>query len=257
VSRRSHPSECESCGPTSQPRRCGHLPFGVRTRPHWPSHRLCRRRRRARREPALGRARGRHPRRSGDARVVSALVGAETLLPLSGVGAEGAPTQRQAHSPAAQRRDVHASACGPDHQGRRRHRWHPVARASPGRLLRPTRRGDAFHAPSRRPRLGAAGRHTPARRAHARTQAGVRRTRRSVVRARPSGRRNGCKAVARCGATPPCSRRRPALPGENRQDSAEGGASRARHHAMAARVTCLCQLGEYSARSGRPRKRRI
>jgi hypothetical protein len=26
---------------------------------------------------------------------------------------------------------------------------------------------------------------------------------------------------------------------------------------MAARVTCLCQLGEYSARSGRPRKRRI
>jgi hypothetical protein len=65
------------------------------------------------------------------------------------------------------------------------------------------------------------------------------------------------KAVARYGATPPCTRRRPALPGASRRGSAAGVASRARHHARAACVTCLCQLGEYSARSGRPRRRRI
>jgi hypothetical protein len=63
--------------------------------------------------------------------------------------------------------------------------------------------------------------------------------------------------VARCGVTPPCTRRRPAHPVESRPGSAEGGASRSRHHAREARVTCLCQLGEYSARSGRPRRRRI
>ena len=234
VSRRSHPSECESCGPTSQPRRCGHLLSGVRTRPHWLSHRSYRRRRRAQHEPARRHARGTRPRRSGAARVVLALAGAATLLLSSGAAAGGAPTRRQAHSPAARPRGVHASACGQDHPGRRRHTRRPVAPAIPGRLLRPSRRAGAGRAPSRRPRLGVAGHRTPARPERARTRAAVRRTLHSVLRARPSAHRNVRKAAARCGATPPCSSRRPALPVESTRCSAEVRADRARHHARAA-----------------------
>ncbi len=175
----------------------------------------------------------------------------------SGLAGGGAPTQQQARSPAARPRDVHASACGPDRPGRRRHTRRPVAPPTPGRLPRPSRRAGAGRAPSRPARLGVAGRRTPAQPEHARRRAAARRTLHSGVRARPSGRRSARRAAARCGAAPRCSRRRPALPEESRRGTAEAGADRARHHARAACVTCLCQLGEYSARSGRPRWRRI
>ena len=175
----------------------------------------------------------------------------------SGVTGGGAPTQRQARSPAARPRGVHASACGPDRPGRTRHTRRPVARPTPGRLPRPSRRAGASRAPSRRPRLGVAGRRTPAQPEHARRRAAARHTHHSAARARPSARHSARRAGARCGVTPRCSSRRPALPGESRRGSAEAGADRARHHARAACVTCLCQVGEYSARSGRPRWRRI
>jgi hypothetical protein len=257
VSRRSHPSECESCGPTSQPRRCLHLLSGVRTRPHWPSHRSCRRRRRAQHEPVRGRARERHPLHSGAARVASALAGAETLLLSSGVAEEGAPTRRRARSPAVRPRGVRVSACGPGRRGRRRHTRRRVVSRIPGRLPQPSRRAGVDRAPSRRPRPGVADRRTPAQPGHARRRAAAPRTLHSDVLAKPSVRRSARRAAARCGAAPRCSDRRPALPEESRRDSAEAEADRARHHARAACVTCQCQLGEYSARSGRPRRRRI
>ena len=175
----------------------------------------------------------------------------------SGVAARGAPIRRQAHSPAARPRGVHASASGPDHPGRRRHTLRPVAAPTLGLPRQPSRRAGAGPAPSRRLRLGVAGRRRPARREHARRQAAARRILHSGARAKPSARRNAGKAAARCGATRRCSRRRPALPGESRRGNAEARKDRARHHARAAGVTCLCQLGEYSARSARPRWRRI
>jgi hypothetical protein len=241
----------------SRPRPCGRLPSGVRTRPHWPSHRSCRRRRQAQHKRECIRARGRRPRHSGAARVASALAGAETLLLSTRAAGGGAPTRRQARSPGARPHDARVSACDPDRQGRRRHTRRPAAPRTPGRLPQPSRRAGVARAPSRRPRLDVAGRRTPAQRGHARRRAAALRTRHSGVRARPSARRSAHRAAARCGAAPRCSRRRPAPPGESRRGSAEAEADRARNHARAARVTCLCQLGEYSARSGRPRWRRI
>jgi len=241
----------------SRPRPCGRLPSEVRTRPHWPSHRSCRRRRQAQHKRERIRTRGRRPRRSGAARVASALAGAETLLLSTTAAGGGAPTRRQARSPAARPHGVRASACGPDRRGRRRHKRRPVAPRTPGRLTQPSRRAGVDRAPSRRPRLGVAGRRTPAQRGHARRRAAARRTLHSDARARPSARRSARRAAARFGAAPPCSQRRLAPRGKSRRGSAEAGADRARQHARAACVTCLCQVGEYSARSGRPRWRRI
>ena len=65
------------------------------------------------------------------------------------------------------------------------------------------------------------------------------------------------QAAARCGGASPCSRRKPELRETSRRDSVAAGVDRARHHATGACVTCLCQLGEYSARSGRPFRCRI
>ena len=101
------------------------------------------------------------------------------------------------------------------------------------------------------------GRRTPAQRGHVRRRAAARRTLHSGARARPSARRSARRAAARFGAASRCSQRRLAPQGKSRRGSAEAGADRARHHARAACVTCLCQLGEYSARSGKPRLRRI
>ena len=241
----------------SRPRPCGRLPSGVRTRPHWPSHRSYRCRRQAQHKRERNRARGRRPRHSGAARVASALAGAETLLLSTRAAGGGAPTRRQARSPAARPRDARVSACGPDRPGRRRHMWRPAAPRTPGRLPQPSRRAGVDRAPSRRPRLGVAGRRTPAQRGHARRRAAARRTLHSGARARPSARRSARRAAARFGAAPPCSQRRLAHRGKSRRGSAEAGADRARQHARAACVTCLCQVGEYSARSGRPRRRRI
>ena len=175
----------------------------------------------------------------------------------SGVAGEGAPTRRRARLPAVRPRGVRVSACGPDRPGRRRHTRRRVVSRIPGRQRPPSRRAGVGRAPSKRPRPGVADRRTPAQPGHARRRAAARRTLHSDARARPSVRRSARRAAARCGAAPRCSRRRPAPPGESRRGSAEAGADRARHHARAACVTCLCQLGEYSARSGRPRRRRI
>ena len=175
----------------------------------------------------------------------------------SGVGGREAPTQRRARSPAALPRGVRASACDPDRPGRRRDTQRRVVAAILAGLPRPSRRAGGGRAPSTQPRPGVGGRRTPAQLVHAQRRAGARRTLHTGVPARPSAPRTVRRAAARCGAAPQYKRRRPALPGESRPGSAGAGADRAHHHARAACVTCLCQLGEYSARSGRPRWRRI
>jgi hypothetical protein len=76
--------------------------------------------------------------------------------------------------------------------------------------------------------------------------------------ARRSAPRTARRAVPRCGGAPRCSPGRPALRDEGKGDTAGAGPDRARHHdARDARVSCLCQLGEYSVRSGRPCRRRM
>ena len=165
--------------------------------------------------------------------------------------------QPRARLPAVRPRGAHVSACGRDRPGRRRDTRRQDAPPTPGRPPRPSRRAGAAHAPSRRPRPGAAGRRTPARPGHAQRRAAARRTLHSAVRATPPAHRSARKGAARCVGGQRCRRRRPARPGRSRRGSAAGAGDRARHHARAARVTCLCQLGEYSARSGRPSRRRM
>lgn len=197
VSRGSHPSECESCGPTSRPRPCSHLLSEVRKRPHWPSHQSCRRRRRVQRESEPDRVQERRPRRSDAARLELALAAAATLLLSSRVAQEGDPRQLRARSPTALRRGVRASASGPGRPARRRGIRRPDAQESRERRPLPTRQAGAAPALSTRPRPDSAGRRTPLPPAHARRRACGLHTLNSAEPAMQSARRSARKAASR------------------------------------------------------------
>ena len=171
------------------------------------------------------------------------------------LGAE-APTQQRARSPAARPRGVHASACDPDRPGRRRHTRRPVARTD-SRTTAAAQRGE----PAQTALLPGAttGRSRSSYASTARACANAsRRPAHSPQRSyRPGRRRTATRAERRLDAAQAAVQpSQTCAPGRSRRDSVEGGADRARHHARgSACVTCLCQLGEYSARSGRPRRR--
>ena len=167
------------------------------------------------------------------------------------------PRARRAPPRAARRRDARATDADPGRPARRRGNPPKVAGGTPRRGPLPRWRASAGPVPSTHRRHDEAHRRRRAPPAHTRRRADAHCTRCTARQARPSEPRSARRGAAAGVGAPLYRPHRPGCRATRRSGSVAGEADRAHHDARAKGVPFLCQLGEYSLRSGRLTRRRI
>ena len=196
-------------------------------------------------------------RRFGAARVVSAPAVSANRRPGRAEVRRRGPSSRRGCGQAARRRGARDAGVGPDRRGRTRGRPSPVAATSPRRPPPPRRRAATARVPSRRPRSAERARRIRPPRARAQTRGDDLNTPHSALPAMRWARRSAHSRAARCAEARLYIRNTPVHREENRRGSVAAAGDRAHIDVRSQRVTCQCQLGEYSARSGSLWRRRM